>query len=89
MILLNNDSTKPKPIPSVRGNWSSYIREKLCELLTDTKWSIDDDLVQGCWNSPESKLINIVCKAAPLSEFRNNNLNNSLQYQPKLGIKLR
>ena len=79
MILLNFDATKQTPVTSVKRNWSSYTREKLCEHLALSDWSIEDDSVQSYWNLFENRLINIVDIVAPLTEF---------PCQPKLGIKL-
>jgi hypothetical protein len=74
MIVLNFDSTKPMPVTSVKRNWSSYTREKLCEQLALSDWSIEEDSVQGYWNSFENRLINIADTVAPLIKFKNDNL---------------
>ena len=62
---------------SFRRNWKGYSKEKLCEMLCDINWSIDDDCVQGYWNSFENKLIGVVDKIVPMTKFMNSNMQKS------------
>ena len=40
-------------------------------MLSDINWDIDDDCVQGYWNSFENKLIGVVVAIVPMTEFMN------------------
>jgi hypothetical protein len=42
-------------------------------MLNNIKWDINDDCVQGYWNSFENKLIGVVDEIVPMTEFMDSN----------------
>ena len=50
---------------SYKRNWKNYNKSILNENLAHQDWDLEHDDVQACWNSFESKLVEIVDKLAP------------------------
>jgi hypothetical protein len=65
---------KMKKKPVTYRSWLNYSKERLCSLLEQEDWSIEDDTVQGTWNYFENKLINVVDTIIPLAKFINNSI---------------
>ena len=55
-----------------RRTWKQYSKESLLSMLSEVDWNIEDDTVQGFWNSFENKLINVVDSLIPMSLESNN-----------------
>jgi hypothetical protein len=55
-----------------RRTWKQYNKERLIHMLSDVDWNIEEDTVQGFWNTFENKLINIVDTIIPMKIEANN-----------------
>ena len=49
----------------------------MIENLSNVDWNIEIDTVQDFWNEFECKLINVVDKIVPLTDFNENFINQS------------
>ncbi len=56
-------------------------------MLSNIDWNIEDDSVQGYWNSFENKLIGVVDAIVPMTKFMNSNSQTS-KLPPNLKNKI-
>ena len=49
-----------------RRNWQHYDKLKLLSLLRNVDWNIEDDSVQGFWNSFERKVLDVIDVLIPM-----------------------
>ena len=69
---------KGEPEISMRRDWRKYSKELLLGELSLVDWSSDVDNVQNIWDELESKLVRIVDKITPLTEFTNSKVKTKL-----------
>ena len=55
--------------PILRRDWRKYSKEVLVAELALVDWSSDVNDVQNIWDDFESKLVRVVYKITPLTEF--------------------
>ena len=73
VLIFGHSCTQNKTVYNYRRNWENYNKDKLCEMLGDINWDIDDDSVQCYWNTFENKLIGVVDAIVPMTKFMNSN----------------
>ena len=73
VLIFDHSCTQNKTVYNYRRNWKNYNKDKLCEMLGDINWDIDDDSVQCYWNTFENKLIGVVDAIVPMTKFMNSN----------------
>ena len=66
---------RPPPRITFCRDWSNYSIEKLCNELSKVDWTNLATTVQAIWDDFETKLIKVVDKLVPMSEFRNKKYN--------------
>ena len=72
MVTFEITATKSTQKLSINRNWKNYNKLNLCVELGKVDWQLRSDSVQDCWNEFESKLVEVVDKIVPLTEFINN-----------------
>ena len=72
LIVCSVNIHRPKEVTNFKRSWVNYSKDTLCNLLQEENWSIEDDSIQGAWNTFENKLINIVDTLIPYRMFFNN-----------------
>ena len=64
-------SGRPDPEIIISRDWRNYSKDKLVEMLSRVEWSGSAGDVQQVWNDFENKLISVIDKLVPLTEFVN------------------
>ena len=69
---------KGEPDVSIRRDWRKYSKEVLLGELSLVDWASEVNNVQNMWDAFESKLVRIVDKITPLTEFANSKVKTKL-----------
>ena len=75
----------------IRRDWRNYSKDKLVELLSGIDWSDNANDVQQIWNNFENKLVLVIDRLVPLTEFVNDKIKVKLcpTIKRKLNIRNR
>jgi hypothetical protein len=70
-IIITFDYSITQGIPDViwKHDWRFYSKNKLCNMLANSDWSIDVLDVQQYWNLFEQRLLNIIDVIVPYTKF--------------------
>ena len=74
---------------SLRRDWRKYSKEVLLSELSLVDWTSNVDNVQNMWDSFESRLVKVVDKVTPLTEFINCKVKTTLPNSIKQKINKR
>ena len=74
---------------SIRRDWRKYSKIVLLEELSRVDWNSDVNNVQNMWDEFESKLVRVVDKITPLTEFINGKVKIKLPNSIKNKINIR
>ena len=74
---------------SIRRDWRKYSKIVLLDELSRVDWNSDVNNVQNMWDEFESKLVRVVDKITPLTEFINGKVKIKLPNSIKNKINIR
>ena len=72
-----------------KRDWRFYTKENLCRELKKIDWQLEFDNVQDMWNNFELKVVKVVDKLVPISEFKCNTIKSKPNPIIKSKINLR
>ena len=77
LVMFSVGTTAQTPKRSLKRDWRKYSKLALCQGLEGVDWDVGVDTVQEYWNIFENKLINVVDRLIPITEFENNKVKHS------------
>ena len=92
LITCSLNTTIPPIKPIYKRCWKNYENSSLLEELSLCRFEMDIEDVQQLWNNMENKIVTIVDKVAPITEFTGNfsaNTHPRVLLKPKINKKRR
>ena len=68
LVFINYDKLKSNNNTTYRRNWKKYEKGMLNTMLSEVNWDIQDDTVQGFWNTFENNILDVIDQLIPMSK---------------------
>ena len=78
LVFINYDKLKSNNNTTYRRNWKKYEKGMLNTMLSEVNWDIQDDTVQGFWNTFENNILGVIDRLIPMSKESSNGFKTDL-----------
>ena len=78
LVYIEYDKLKSNNNTTYRRNWKKYEKGMLNTMLSEVNWDIQDDTVQGFWNTFENNILGVIDRLIPMSKESSNGFKTDL-----------